>query len=153
MFENRDTMRFQIQEMARVEKLVTDEDIQAELDIYNPLIPEPGQLCATSVPRAHERRPAARVAAEAGRHRAVVRDRARQRRPDPLSITDEAHAGQLTREEVTAAVHYIRFEFTPGAGRRVRRRSGSHRDHHPEYLEAVELSDTTHAELLGDLRP
>ena len=40
-------MRFQIQEMARVEKLVTDEGIQDELDIYNPMIPEPGQLCAT----------------------------------------------------------------------------------------------------------
>ena len=47
MFENRDTIRFQIQEMARVEQLVTDEAIQDELDIYNPLIPEPGQLCAT----------------------------------------------------------------------------------------------------------
>ena len=47
MFENRDTMRLQIQEMTRVEKLVTDEDIQVELDTYNPMIPEPGQLCAT----------------------------------------------------------------------------------------------------------
>ena len=46
-FENRETMRHQIQEMARVEKLVTDEAIQEELDIYNPMIPEPGQLCAT----------------------------------------------------------------------------------------------------------
>ena len=69
------------------------------------------------------------------------------------SITDEAHAGQLTREEATAAVHYIRFEFTPEevdafADGRVRIEIT-----HPEYLEAVELSDTTHAELLGDLRP
>ena len=47
MFENRDTMRLQIQEMARVEKLVTDEEIQVELDTYNPMIPEPGQLTAT----------------------------------------------------------------------------------------------------------
>ena len=47
LFENRDTIRFQIQEMARVEKLVSDEDIQVELDIYNPMIPEPGQVCAT----------------------------------------------------------------------------------------------------------
>jgi hypothetical protein len=46
-FENRDTMRHQIQEMARAEKIVTDEGIQDELDIYNPIIPEPGQLCAT----------------------------------------------------------------------------------------------------------
>src|SRR5688572_18912835 len=47
MFENRDTMRFQIQEMARVEKILTDEAIQHEVDTYNALIPEPGQLSAT----------------------------------------------------------------------------------------------------------
>jgi hypothetical protein len=39
VFENRDTIRFQIQEMARVEKLLSDSAIQTELDIYNPLIP------------------------------------------------------------------------------------------------------------------
>ena len=38
MFENRDTVRLQIQEMARVEKILSDEGIQTELDIYNPLI-------------------------------------------------------------------------------------------------------------------
>ena len=47
VFENRDTMRFQIQEMARVEQRVTDESIQEELDVYNPMIPDPGQLCVT----------------------------------------------------------------------------------------------------------
>ncbi len=47
MFENRDTMRFQIQEMARAERMLTDEAIRTELDVYNPLIPEPGQLVAT----------------------------------------------------------------------------------------------------------
>ena len=47
VFENRDTIRFQIQEMARVERLITDEAIEHELDIYNPLIPEPGRLCAS----------------------------------------------------------------------------------------------------------
>ena len=47
MFENRDTIRYHIQEMSRVERLSTDEEIQGEIDIYNPMIPEPGQLCAT----------------------------------------------------------------------------------------------------------
>ena len=47
LFENRDTIRFQIQEMARVEKLTTDDEIRIELDIYNPMIPDPGQVCAT----------------------------------------------------------------------------------------------------------
>src|SRR6186997_651114 len=47
VFENRDTIRFQIQEMARAERMLTDDAIQTELDIYNPLIPEPGRLCAS----------------------------------------------------------------------------------------------------------
>ena len=47
VFENRDTIRFQIQEMARVEKILTDEGIQTEIDIYGALIPEPGHLAAT----------------------------------------------------------------------------------------------------------
>src|SRR3954469_8006788 len=47
VFENRDTIRFQIQEMARAEKILSDEAIQTELDIYNPLIPERGSLAAT----------------------------------------------------------------------------------------------------------
>ena len=152
MFENRDTMRLQIQEMTRVEKLVTDEDIQVELDTYNPMIPEPGQLCATvfleltSDDQVREWLPKL-VGIE--QSFVIVLDNG-DRIP---SITDEAHAGQLTREEATAAVHYIRFEFTPEqvdafADGRVRIEIT-----HPQYLEAVELSDTTHAELLGDLRP
>jgi hypothetical protein len=47
VFENRETVRFQIQEMARVERMLTDEAIQTELDIYNALIPEANQLTAT----------------------------------------------------------------------------------------------------------
>ncbi len=47
LFENRETIRFQIQEMARVEHLTTDAAIQDEIDTYNSMIPEPGQLCAT----------------------------------------------------------------------------------------------------------
>ncbi len=47
VFENRDTIRFQIQEMARVEKLISDEAIEGELRAYNPLIPEPGELACT----------------------------------------------------------------------------------------------------------
>ena len=46
-FESRLTMRFQVQEMARAEKMVTDEQIQHELDVYNRLLPAAGELSAT----------------------------------------------------------------------------------------------------------
>ena len=73
VFENRDTIRFQIQEMARVEKLITDEAIQGELDAYNTLIPEAGQLCATVFIELTADDAAAPVAAQARRDRALDR--------------------------------------------------------------------------------
>src|SRR6185437_2155142 len=47
LFENRDTMLFQVEEMCRAEGLSADEQIQQELDIYNAILPDAGQLAAT----------------------------------------------------------------------------------------------------------
>ena len=47
VFENRETMRFQIQEMMRAERIVVEERIQEEIDTYNPLIPEQNARSAT----------------------------------------------------------------------------------------------------------
>ncbi len=47
LFENRETVRSQIQEMCRVERIVHDDKIQEEIDVYNGLIPEPNHLAAT----------------------------------------------------------------------------------------------------------
>jgi hypothetical protein len=49
VFENRDTVRFQIQEMMRAERIVMDDRIREEVDIYNELIPAAGQLSATGL--------------------------------------------------------------------------------------------------------
>lgn len=46
-FEDRTTIIFQIQEMMRAERLVHDSQIQAEIDVYNDLIPDQGELSAT----------------------------------------------------------------------------------------------------------
>lgn len=151
MFESRETMRLQIQEMARVEKLTTDDEIQIELDTYNPMIPDPGQLCATlfleltSDEQLREWLPKL-----VGIERSIVivlpeGDRVR-------SITDEQHAEQLTREHVTAAVHYVRFEFTPAQIDEFARGPVAIEIDHPDYRERVELTDVTRDELLHDLR-
>lgn len=47
VFENRDTLRFQIQEMIRVERIVEPSKLQDELDVYNALLPAKGELSAT----------------------------------------------------------------------------------------------------------
>jgi hypothetical protein len=47
VFENRETVRFQIQEMIRVERIFEPAKIQGELDVYNALLPNPNELSAT----------------------------------------------------------------------------------------------------------
>ena len=47
LFENRDTVRYQVQEMMRVEQIVKEADIQHELDTYNELLGGPGELGCT----------------------------------------------------------------------------------------------------------
>ena len=149
VFENRDTMRFQVQEMARVERLDTDQAIQDELDVYNPLIPEPGQLCATLfLELTSEGQMREWLPKLVGIERSLV-----FRLPDGSEVRCEveaAHASQLTREHVTAAVHFVDFRFDPhqvaafvdGVVLAV---------DHPAYAEAVELSPVTVAELRTDL--
>lgn len=47
VFENRDTLQFQIQEMIRVERIFDPAKVQEELDVYNALLPSAGELSAT----------------------------------------------------------------------------------------------------------
>jgi hypothetical protein len=47
VFENRETLRFQIQEIIRVERIVDPQKIQEELEVYNALLPASGEVSAT----------------------------------------------------------------------------------------------------------
>ncbi|MGH9207264.1 MAG: DUF3501 family protein [Acidimicrobiales bacterium] len=149
VFENRDTIRFQVQEMARAEKMLSDGQIQTELDIYNPLIPEPGQLSATLfIELTSEAELREWLPKLVGIERSVclrIGDEAIFARPE------EGHAAQLTREETTASVHYIRFELTPGQVERFAREWVTLVVDHPEYLDAIRLGTDTTKALLGDL--
>jgi hypothetical protein len=68
------------------------------------------------------------------------------------AVVDEAHAEQLTREDVTAAVHYIRFEFSAQQVEAFAKGSVQLVSTLPNYIEATELAEFTVAELLGDLK-
>ncbi len=150
LFETRDTMRFQIQEMSRVEKLTTDEEIQVELDIYNPMIPEPGQLTATMfIELTSEAEVREWLSKLANVERSVLLDLSNG--DQVRAIVDEQHEQGLTRPEVTAAVHYLRWEFTPDQVAAFQAGPVRLRIDHPAYLDAVELSELTTTELLNDL--
>jgi hypothetical protein len=154
VFENAQTMRFQIQEMARVEKIVTDEGIEAELHIYNPLIPEPGHLAATLfveltselalrdwLPRLVGIERAVELRLGDGEGAEVVRCQ-----------VDRDHDKQLTREDVTSAVHYVHFSFSPDQVERFAAGTVRLALAHPEYRHELALEADTVAELLHDLR-
>jgi hypothetical protein len=152
VFENRDTIRFQIQEMARAEKILSDEGIEIELGIYNPLIPEPGHLSTTmfieltSDEQLREWLP-----------KLVGVERAVELRVGPGAeaircTVDPDHEKQLTREEITASVHYVGFALTPAQVEAFAVGPVVLAVTHPAYEHALELSEATRAELLGDLR-
>lgn len=155
VFENRDTVRFQIQEMARAERMLTDEAIQVELDIYNPLIPEAGRLAATmfleltSKAELEEWLPKL-----VGVERAVeLRIGGSNGQPVVVPCTpDAAHEAQLTRDEITASVHYVYFELTTEQVDAFAAGDVTLAVHHPQYDHATALGAETVAELLADLR-
>jgi hypothetical protein len=154
VFENADTVRFQIQEMARVEKTITDEGIETELRIYNPLVPEPGHLAATMfieltsdeqlrnwLPRLVGVERAIELRLGDGSDVVVV-----------ANTVDPDHEKQLTRDEITASVHYIHFALSPDEVDRVATGPVALAVRHPEYDHETVLGADTVAELLRDLR-
>ncbi|MEY3925229.1 MAG: hypothetical protein RIQ63_580 [Actinomycetota bacterium] len=152
MFENRATMLNQIHEMLRAEKVVNDDLVHEELKAYNPLIPEQGQLSATLfIELTSDDQMREWLPKLVGIERSIVLTLANG---DKIrSITEEGHAETLTRENVTAAVHYIRFEFTPEQVEEFAKGGVLVTCDLANYLEAVELAPFAVTELLTDLRP
>ena len=108
IFEDELTIRFQIQEMLRIERTFEEQGIQDELDVYNPLIPDGSNFKATMMIEyadADERKQAlSKLKGIEDRVWVQVEGCARV-----YAIADE----DLEREndEKTSAVHFLRFEF------------------------------------------
>jgi hypothetical protein len=155
-FESRLTMRFQVQEMARAEKMYSDEQIQHELDVYNRLLPAANELSATLfleltteddlrtwLPRLVGIESACELRIGTGPPAQVV-----------TSTPEEEHEANLTRPETTSAVHYVRFHFTDEQVESFATEPLTLAVNHPQYpdgLPGTTLSDATRAELLADL--
>ena len=107
IFEDELTVRYQVQEMLRIERIFEEDGIRGELDAYNPLIPDGGNFKATMMleyPAVEERR----VMLEAQGDRGPRRVKAEGCKP-VYAIADE----DLDREndDKTSAVHFLRFEL------------------------------------------
>jgi hypothetical protein len=151
VFENRDTVLFQIQEMCRVERITDDAKIRDELDVYNALLPGPGELSATLFIEITDR-------AEIQ----PVLDRSMGIDTGPtvwiqvgkdFAVPGEFEAGHSDEERgKLSAVHFVRFAFPPDAIRAFMDSPVHLVVDHPAERARVKLSPETKAQLLEDLR-
>jgi hypothetical protein len=148
-FEDALTMRYQVQEMLRLERIFEPEPIQEELDVYNPLIPDGGNWKATFMieyPDVEERRQA--LARLVGVERAVWVRVADFARVAPVANEDL----DRTTADKTAAVHFLRFELTPEMAAAVKAGAAIAAGiDHPALQVATQLDATVRAALAGDL--
>jgi Protein of unknown function (DUF3501) len=149
-FESEMTIRYQIQEMLRIEKIFEEEGIQQEIEAYAPLVPEGSHWKATMmieyIDINERKRELARLIGVEDRMFVEVEGYERV-----YAIADE----DLDREneQKTSAVHFVRFEFTPAMRAAVKAgaavKLGCDHTHYPAH---VQIPLDTLASLAGDLK-
>ena len=149
-FESETSIRYQIQEMLRIEKIFEEEGINQEIEAYAPLVPDGSNWKATVMleyPDVNERkRELARLIGVEDRLFVEV-----EGHPRVYAIADE----DMDREndDKTSAVHFVRFELTPAmcaavkAGAAVK--LGCDHTHYPAH---VAIPAETLSSLASDLR-
>ena len=147
VFENRRTVRWQIQEMVYVERIVDPDALAAEVAVYNELIPKAGELSATlmiEIPEASKIRP--ELDRLIGIDENVFLDVGERR----IQATFDAKQFEADR---ISAVQYVRFPLGPGLAERFAdpRVIAALRVEHPEYRARTELSGGVRASLTEDL--
>ncbi len=109
LFENQMTVRYQIQEMLRIEKIFEAAEIQEELDTYNPMIPTGLNLKATMMieyNKVEDRKEA--LSKLIGVERSVYIQVGKHEKVYPICNEDL----ERETEDKTSSVHFMRFEFT-----------------------------------------
>jgi PAS domain-containing protein len=149
-FESETTIRYQIQEMLRIEKVFEEEGIQQEIDAYAPLVPDGTNWKATMlieyVDVNERKRELARLIGVEDRCYVEV-----EGLPRIYAIADE----DLDREteEKTSAVHFVRFEFTPAMIAALRAGGSAKLGcDHSNYPAHTVIAPETLASLAGDLK-
>jgi Protein of unknown function (DUF3501) len=147
-FENTDTMRFQVQEMARAERMLSDEQITHEVETYNQLIPDAGELSGTLFVEINDQEKLYEWLPKLVGIQRAVRFRLAEGSEVPSIPEDEE---RLTREETTATVHYLKFRFTPAQRDALAAGSAWLVVDHPAYQAETELTPAQRSELAADL--
>jgi hypothetical protein len=149
LFEDELTVRYQIQEMLRIERIFEEQGIRDELDVYNPLVPDGSNWKATMLleyPEVEERR--VRLAGLKGiEDRVWVQVEGCER---VYAIADEDL--ERENEEKTSSVHFLRFELSGAMCRALRGGAGlTIGADHPQYRASIEVDPETRNALVEDL--
>lgn len=150
LFEDEMTLRYQVQEMLRIEKIFDEEGIQSELDAYNPLVPDGSNFKATMlIEYDNETERKAALAKLIGiEDRLFIQVEGQDR---VYAIADEDL--ERENEEKTSAVHFVRFELNQAMKDALKSGAqmmlGCDHPNYPAHLE--ELPQETMAALLRDL--
>ncbi|MBT9460126.1 MAG: DUF3501 family protein [Rugosibacter sp.] len=149
IFENELLIQYQIQEMLRVEKIFDEEGIQHELESYLPLVPDGMNFKATmQIEYADEAQRKVMLTKLKGVEDLIwVRI---EGFPAVLAIADEDM--ERENEEKTAAVHFLRFEFSPQMIAAAKAGAAIFMGvNHPQYqAETGALAPAVHASLVAD---
>ncbi|MDQ5848379.1 MAG: DUF3501 family protein, partial [Pseudomonadota bacterium] len=148
-FEDELTIRYQVQEMLRIERIFEEEGIQGELEAYNPLIPDGGNWKATMLIEYPdpEQRHAMLAQLKGIEDRVWVQVQGAER---VHAIADEDL--ERENEEKTSSVHFLRFELTPPMREALRRGAElAIGVDHPAYRASTRLAPESRAALAADL--
>ena len=150
VFENRDTLKFQIQEMLRAERILDPVKVQDELDVYNALLPKQNELSATLLIEITDEAKVKEkldqfMGLDHGEKVAIVAD------------GEEAFGefeGGRSHETKISAVHFVRFRPTASMQRTFAdlTRPVTIRVNHGGYHEAVSAPGSMREEWLADLK-
>jgi hypothetical protein len=146
VFENRHTLIFQIEEMLRAESLTTEEQINAELEVYQALMPSEDSLSATlfiELPADADKR--------AELHRLVGLDEHVVLHIGDHAIRADFEPGRSDGERISA-VQYTRFPLSAEARAALLTPNTPLRLEidHPQYQHSTECSEATRASLAAD---
>lgn len=152
VFENRDTVLFQLHEMCRAERIVDAARVQEEIDVYNTLIPGDNELSATLFIEVDEPHRIKEVldrfmGIDSGEHVWLQIGKG-------YAIAGQFEAGHSDEEHgKLSAVHFVKFSLTPEQVCAFRDAEVSLVLHHPAERARVRLGDAVKASLLEDLTP
>jgi hypothetical protein len=153
LFENRETVLFQIQEMMRTERIVHDDKIQEEIDAYAALLPGEGEIAATLFIEIADlyKMTQAEIHQTVNRFQGLDQDRI------ALVVGGERVPARFaegqSHEEKMAAVHYLRFALPQGVRATLKVPSADARlvVDHPNYKAEAALVGQVRLQLVADL--